>query len=163
MAGAVGALLPATPVQAETTPPAGTATLAPAPAATAAGEAGATVADPSIIGAAAASSAVGDTSIRPFKFHASDDELADLKRRIQATKWPERENDPTQGVNLATIKPTVNGWDPQRIARAWAVLMNRLGYTRYVAQGGDWGNAVTEQMALQQPPGLVAIHTNMPA
>ena len=60
-------------------------------------------------------------------------------------------------------KPTVNGWDPQHIARAWAVLMNRLGYRRYVAQGGDWGNAVTEQMALQQPPGLLAIHTNMPA
>jgi pimeloyl-ACP methyl ester carboxylesterase len=60
-------------------------------------------------------------------------------------------------------KPTVLGWDPIRIARAWAVLMSRLGYTRYVAQGGDWGNAVTEQMALQLPPGLVGIHTNMPA
>jgi pimeloyl-ACP methyl ester carboxylesterase len=60
-------------------------------------------------------------------------------------------------------KPTATGWDPQRIARAWAVLMNRLGYTRYVAQGGDWGNSITEQMALQQPPGLIAMHTNMPA
>jgi pimeloyl-ACP methyl ester carboxylesterase len=60
-------------------------------------------------------------------------------------------------------KPTTTGWDPIRIARAWAVLMQRLGYTRYVAQGGDWGNAVTEQLALQQPAGLVAIHTNMPA
>ena len=60
-------------------------------------------------------------------------------------------------------KPTTTGWDPIRIARAWAVLMQRLGYTRYVAQGGDWGNAVTEQMALQQPPGLLGIHTNMPA
>jgi pimeloyl-ACP methyl ester carboxylesterase len=60
-------------------------------------------------------------------------------------------------------KPTVLGWDPIRIARAWAVLMNRLGYTRYVAQGGDWGNAVTEQLALQMPRGLVGIHTNMPA
>ncbi len=60
-------------------------------------------------------------------------------------------------------KPTTTGWDPIRIARAWAVLMRRLGYTRYVAQGGDWGNAVTEQLALQEPAGLVAIHTNMPA
>jgi pimeloyl-ACP methyl ester carboxylesterase len=57
----------------------------------------------------------------------------------------------------------VTGWDPIRIARAWIVLMERLGYTRYVAQGGDWGNAVTEQMALLTPPGLLGIHTNMPA
>ncbi len=60
-------------------------------------------------------------------------------------------------------KPTATGWDPIRIARAWAVLMARLGYARYVAQGGDWGNAVTEQMALQEPAGLLGIHTNMPA
>src|SRR5215469_3244518 len=60
-------------------------------------------------------------------------------------------------------KPTAPGWNPPRIARAWAVLMQRLGYTKYVAQGGDWGNAVTENMALQQPPGLLGIHTNMPA
>jgi pimeloyl-ACP methyl ester carboxylesterase len=59
--------------------------------------------------------------------------------------------------------PTVTGWDPVRIASAWIVLMKRLGYSRYVAQGGDWGNAVTEQMALQTPPGLLGIHTNMPA
>jgi pimeloyl-ACP methyl ester carboxylesterase len=59
--------------------------------------------------------------------------------------------------------PTTTGWDPIRIARAWVVLMDRLGYKRYVAQGGDWGNAVTEQMALLQPPGLIGIHTNMPA
>ncbi len=57
----------------------------------------------------------------------------------------------------------MTGWDPIRTARAWTVLMQRLGYTRYVAQGGDWGNAVTEQMALLTPPGLIGIHTNMPA
>ncbi len=59
--------------------------------------------------------------------------------------------------------PTSTGWDPIRIARAWTVLMERLGYTSYVAQGGDWGNAVTEQMALLHPMGLQGIHTNMPA
>jgi pimeloyl-ACP methyl ester carboxylesterase len=62
-----------------------------------------------------------------------------------------------------SAKPTSAGWDPIRIARAWVVLMGRLGYTRYVAQGGDWGNAVTEQMALLEPAGLLGIHTNMPA
>ncbi len=60
-------------------------------------------------------------------------------------------------------KPTTTGWDPIRIARAWIELMKRLGYTRYVAQGGDWGNAATEQMALLAPPGLLGINTNMPA
>ena len=60
-------------------------------------------------------------------------------------------------------KPTMTGWDPVRTARAWVELMKRLGYTKYVAQGGDWGNAVTEQMALLAPSGLVGIHTNMPA
>jgi pimeloyl-ACP methyl ester carboxylesterase len=203
------------------------------------------------------------SAIRPFRFQASDAALADLRRRIRATQWPERETvgDASQGVQLNTMralanyweaehdwhrcesrlnglpqflteidgldihfihvrskhegalplivthgwpgsiieqlkiigpmtdptahggtpadafdivipslpghgfsgKPTASGWDPQRIARAWAVLMSRLGYTRYVAQGGDWGNAVTEQMALQQPRGLIGIHTNMPA
>jgi pimeloyl-ACP methyl ester carboxylesterase len=205
----------------------------------------------------------GKDAIRPFHINIPEAALVDLRRRIAATKWPERElvSDATQGVQLATMqnlarywakdydwrkteaklnsypqfvtnidgvdihfihvrsknpnalpviithgwpgsiieqlkvigpltdpvayggkaedsfdvvipslpgygfsgKPAATGWDPQRVARAWAVLMNRLGYTRYVAQGGDWGNAVTEQMALQQPAGLIGIHTNMPA
>ena len=62
-----------------------------------------------------------------------------------------------------SAKPDKPGWDPIRIARAWAELMRRLGYDRYVAQGGDWGNAVTEQLALLKPDGLIGIHTNMPA
>lgn len=203
------------------------------------------------------------TGIRPFSFHASDQALADLRARIRAINWPERETvtDATQGVNLATMrkladywanhhdwrraerrlnaypnfitnidgvdihfihvrsrhpnalpviithgwpgsiieqmkvidpltnptahggtaadafdvvipslpghgfsgKPATTGWDPIRIAHAWTVLMDRLGYNRYVAQGGDWGNAVTEQMALLRPAGLIGVHTNMPA
>jgi pimeloyl-ACP methyl ester carboxylesterase len=201
--------------------------------------------------------------IRPFHFNATDEQLGDLRRRVAATKWPQREtvSDATQGVQLATMqklahywatdydwrkveaklnalpqfvtnidgvdihfihvrsknpnalpiiithgwpgsiveqlkiispltdpvayggkaedsfdvvipslpgygfsgKPTAPGWNPVSIARAWATLMQRLGYTRYVAQGGDWGNAVSEVMALQQPPGLLGIHTNMAA
>jgi pimeloyl-ACP methyl ester carboxylesterase len=60
-------------------------------------------------------------------------------------------------------KPTSTGWGPERMARAWAELMKRLGYTSYVAQGGDWGAFVVDQMGLQAPEGLLAIHTNMPA
>jgi pimeloyl-ACP methyl ester carboxylesterase len=60
-------------------------------------------------------------------------------------------------------KPTSTGWDPDRIARAWAGLMNRLGYGRYVAQGGDWGAVITEAMGRQSPPGLHGIHVNLPA
>jgi pimeloyl-ACP methyl ester carboxylesterase len=203
------------------------------------------------------------TGIRRLHVHAPDAALVDLRRRIKATQWPERETvaDASQGVQLVTMqnlarywatdydwrkvearlnalpqfvteidgldihfihvrskhenalpiivthgwpgsvieqlkiiepltnptahggtaadafdvvipslpgygfsgKPTATGWDPVRIARAWVVLMERLGYKRYAAQGGDWGNAVTEQMALLKPAGLVGIHTNMPA
>ena len=60
-------------------------------------------------------------------------------------------------------KPTTTGWNPDRIARAWAELMKRLGYTRYVAQGGDWGSPVSSAMARQAPPGLLGIHVNLPA
>jgi pimeloyl-ACP methyl ester carboxylesterase len=204
----------------------------------------------------------GGPAIRPFRVAVPEAEIADLRRRVAATKFPDREqvSDTTQGVQLATMqqvvqhwahhdwrkvearlnshpnflteidgvdihfihvrskhanalpmivthgwpgsvieqlkivgpltdptahggaasdafhlvipslpgygfsgKPREIGWNPPRIAKAWAVLMQRLGYTRYVAQGGDWGNAVTEHMAVQQPPGLIGIHTNMPA
>src|SRR5215208_3109383 len=60
-------------------------------------------------------------------------------------------------------KPTSTGWGPERMGRAWATLMTRLGYTNYVAQGGDWGAFVVDQMGLQAPAGLLGIHTNMPA
>ena len=60
-------------------------------------------------------------------------------------------------------KPATTGWDTARIARAWVVLMRRLGYTRFVAQGGDWGAGVTDAMAIQAPPELLAIHVNLPA
>ena len=60
-------------------------------------------------------------------------------------------------------KPTTTGWDPVHVAKAWIELMKRLGYKKYVAQGGDWGNAVSEIMALIAPPELLAIHTNMPS
>ncbi|WP_082557421.1 epoxide hydrolase family protein [Ensifer sp. Root127] len=246
LAGTIAIFLPAVVAHAETSSPA---------------RSGIQVAQASVNGASDAQPAVDET-IRPFQFRAADEALADLKRRIVATKWPDQElvTDDTQGVRLATMrkladywanqhdwrkvearlnalpqfvtnidgvdihfiqvkskhpnalpviithgwpgsiieqlkiidpltnptahggtaadafdviipsipgygfsgKPTELGWDPQRIARAWAVLMDRLGYKKYVAQGGDWGDAVNEQMALQKPEGLLGIHTNMP-
>ena len=59
--------------------------------------------------------------------------------------------------------PNGPGWDPDRIAQAWAVLMKRLGYTRYVAQGGDWGSPISSAMARQNAEGLLGIHINLPA
>ena len=204
---------------------------------------------------------VGDkTAIRPFRVNIPEAELIELRRRINATKWPEREPvaDASQGVQLATIqklahywgreydwrpcearlnalpqftteidgldiyfihvrskhanamplivthgwpgsiiellkiidpltnptahggnvsdafdlvipslpgygfsgKPTTTGWDPPRIARAWTVLMKRLGYARFAAQGGDWGAMVTDVMGTQAPPELLGIHLN---
>jgi pimeloyl-ACP methyl ester carboxylesterase len=204
-----------------------------------------------------------DADIRPFRIDIPDETLADLRRRVSATEWPERETvpDESQGVQLATIrklarywstdydwrkceatlnalpnfitqidgldihfihvrsrhenalplivthgwpgsiieqlgiidplvnptahganasdafhlvipsmpgygfsgKPTTVGWDPSRIARAWVVLMQQLGYTKFVAQGGDWGGLIVEVMAQQAPPELLGIHTNFPA
>ncbi len=201
--------------------------------------------------------------IRPFHVDIPEEALDDLRRRIAATQWPEKETvgDESQGVQLATMeklaryweteydwrtveanlnalpqfiteidgldihfihvrsqhedalpliinhgwpgsiieqlkiierlsdptahggsqedafhvvipsmpgygfsgKPTSTGWGPERMGRAWAELMQRLGYSRYVAQGGDWGAFVVDQMGLQAPAGLLGIHTNMPA
>src|SRR4029078_6800249 len=69
---------------------------------------------------------------------------------------------PSRPGNGFSGKPTTTGWDCTRIARAWDVLMKRLGYSRYVAQGGDWGALITEQMGALAPPGLLGIHTNLP-
>jgi pimeloyl-ACP methyl ester carboxylesterase len=260
--GAIGLSLPVAAANATTTSPAPSSieTVTQVPVSS---NLGAAIAQAPVMGAAAATPAVEDTSIRPFQIHVSDEALEDLRRRIAEAKWPKRETvtDASQGVQLATMQklarywatdydwrkvearlnalpqfmtnidgldihfihvrsphpnalpviithgwpgsiieqlkvidpltnptarggsasdafdvvipslpghgfsgqPTAPGWDPQHIAHAWAELMKRLGYTRFVAQGGDWGDAVSEQMALQAPPGLLGIHTNMPA
>jgi len=263
LAGAIGVFLPAAAAHAETKPPEPSAaeTLAPAPTTAAPST---TTTEASVIGARAIAQPSVDTSIRPFpKIHMPQEAIEELRRRIAATRWPEKEtvSDQSQGVPLATMqslarywatdydwrkaeaklnafpqfitnidgldihfihvrsrhkkalpliithgwpgsvleqikliapltdptahggsvedafdviipsmpgygfsgKPTSTGWGPERMARAWAELMKRLGYTRYVAQGGDWGAFVVDQMALQAPAGLLAIHTNMPA
>jgi len=216
----------------------------------------------SLLPSRSAAAPAGD-AIRPFgSVNVPEAALVDLRRRIAATRWPERETvtDASQGVQLATIqalasywatdydwrkveaklnalpqyiteidgldihfihvrskhenalplivthgwpgsvveqlkivdpltnptahggtasdafhvvipsmpgygfsgKPTTTGWDPAHIARAWAVLMKRLGYARFVAQGGDWGAIITELMGVQAPAELIGIHTNMP-
>jgi pimeloyl-ACP methyl ester carboxylesterase len=239
-----------------TTPPSGGGdTLAPKPATTTEGIPEETF----ILGGQTIEAA----TIRPFAYRASDEDLADLKRRIAAARWPDKEtvSDDSQGVQLATMRkladywasqydwrkcearlnaypnfltridgldihfihvrsqhenalpiivthgwpgsiveqlkivepltdptayggtaedafhvvipsipgygfserPTEAGWNPPRIVNAWITLMKRLGYERFVAQGGDWGALITEIMGAVAPPELVAIHTNMPS
>ena len=125
-----------------------------------------------VVGAASpklANAATDGTAIRPFRVSIPEKELVELRRRIATTRWPTKElvEDRSQGVQLATLKALSHywatdydwrkaetklnaypqlGWDSSRIARAWGVLMERLGYARYVAQGGDVGAAVTDAM-----------------
>ena len=128
----------------------------------------------------------GETEIRPFRVDMPGEAIADLRRRIAAARWPGSVielleivgplADPTAHGGRAedafdlvlpslpgygfSGEPADVGWDPGRIARAWAVLMDRLGYTRYVAQGGDQGAGVTDAMGRLAPEGLAGIHLN---
>jgi len=108
--GAIGAILPLTPANGATIPPAGPVTETNAPAAVTANPASTAAANLVAVAAVAGGLASGDASIRPFRFHATDEQLADLKRRIKATKWPDREYDVTQGVSLATIRKLADHW-----------------------------------------------------
>src|SRR6266487_3716944 len=130
----------------------------------------------------------GATAIRPFRIEVPEEDLVELRRRIAATRWPSKElvDDRSQGGPLTdptahggtpgdafhlvlpslpgygfSGEPTELGWDADRIARAWVELMDRLGYTRYVAQGGDVGAYVTDAMGRQAPEGLLGIHLNV--
>jgi hypothetical protein len=115
LVGAIGIFLPATATHAETARSVPGGAEAPSPASAPSAIGSAAVADTSVIGAAATAQPSGDTSIRPFKFHASDEDLADFKRRIAATRWPERETvaDATQGVNLATMQKLAHYWQTE--------------------------------------------------
>ena len=131
---------------------------------------------PAKLGAAAEADAV-----RPFRIKVPEAARVDLRRRVVATRWPDRETltDPTAYGGRAedafdlvlpsmpgygfSGKPHGTGWGPDRIARAWAVLMERLGYKGYGSQGGDWGAVVADVMARHAPAGLLGIHVNMPA
>ena len=132
MLGTIAAVLPLSSAQASTSAPPGSPTfspLQPAPAA----PAGGAISDAPIIGAAAGFQPADDPSIRPFHYRATDEELADLKRRIKATKWPDREtvNDSSQGVRLATM---------QKLADYWA---NHHDWRRAEAQIFSYPNFVT--------------------
>jgi pimeloyl-ACP methyl ester carboxylesterase len=80
--------------------------------------------------------------------------------RLRPPRWPTR-NSTSSGYGYSA-KPAATGWDPERVARAWVVLMSRLGYPRFAAQGGDWGGAAANAMGRRAPPELLGIHVNFP-